>query len=340
MAQEPIHVLSTMAFPEEWLARLGAVSPRLVVSQHTAMSVDEVPAEVWAGVDVLYTGSTFPDAARAPRLRWVQLDTSGVDHVTTTALWHSEVEITTLNGVAPVNMAEFALMMMLAFGHRLPRMVHHQGRREWPSPAERWDRFMPSELRGATLGVVGYGSIGREIGRVAHALGMRVLAMRRTGAPRGETYRVPALGGASAVEPDRVFLPGQIGEMLAECDYVVLIVPYTPETHHLIDAAALAAMKPSAVLINIARGGVVDEAALIDALQSGRLAGAALDVFEAEPLPPESPFWAMPNVIISPHVAGFTPHYHERVMGIFAENLRRFLGGEPLLNRADRECGY
>ena len=337
---ESVHVLSTMAFPEEWLARLRGVSPRLVVAQHTAGSVDEVPDEVWQRVDVLYTGSAFPDATRAPRLRWVQLDTSGVDHVRNTALWDSDVQITTLNGVAPVNMAEFALMMMLAFGHRLSRMVEHQRRREWPSPAERWDRFMPSELRGATVGVVGYGSIGREIGRVAQALGMRVLAIRRSGTKQGETYCVPGLDVATGTEPESTYLPGQLAEMLPECDYVVLTVPYTPETHHMINANALRAMKPTAVLINIARGGVVDEPALIEALREGCLAGAALDVFEEEPLPEESPFWTMENVIISPHVAGFTPHYHERVMGVFSENLRRYLNGAPLLNRVDRTCGY
>jgi phosphoglycerate dehydrogenase-like enzyme len=335
-----------MAFPEEWLARLGAVSPRLVVEQRTVAAVDEVPAEVWAGVDVLYTGSAFPEPAVAPKLRWVQLDTSGVDHVTHTPLWSSGVEITTLNGVAPVNMAEFAVMMMLAFGHRLPRMIDHQRRREWPSPAERWERFMPDELCGATLGVVGYGSIGREIGRVGHALGMRVLALRRggggtdAGQTRGDSYRVPALDARPDVQPDRVYRPDGMVEMLAECDYVVLIVPSTPATRHLIDERALRAMKPSAVLINLARGGVVDEVALLAALREGRLAGAALDVFEEEPLPPDSPFWGLENVIVSPHVAGFTPHYHERVMGIFAENLRRFLAGEPLLNRVDRQHGY
>ena len=337
---ERVVVLSTMGFPEDWLARLRAVSPRLEVVQRTARAVEEVPDEVWAGIDVLYTGVTFPEVGRAPRLRWVQLDTSGVDHVMTTPLWATDVEITTLNGVAPVNMAEFAVMMMLAFGHRLNLMFAHQLRREWPSPAERWDRFMPSELRGATVGIVGYGSIGREIGRVAHALGMRVLGLRRAGTKQGETYRVAALAATAETQPDRMYLPDQLGEMLAACDYVVLTVPYTPETRHMVDAAALRAMKPTAVLINISRGGVVEETALIQALREGWIAGAALDVFEEEPLPPDSPLWATTNVVISPHVAGFTPRYHEDVMGIFSENLRRFLVGRPLLNRVDRASGY
>jgi phosphoglycerate dehydrogenase-like enzyme len=141
-------------------------------------------------------------------------------------------------------------------------------------------------------------------------------------------------------EPDAVYLPSQLGEMLPQCDYVVLIVPHTDESHHMIGERALRAMKPSAVLINIARGGVVEEGALIRALQEKWIAGAALDVFEQEPLPPDSPLWGMPNVIISPHVAGLTPRYYDCVMDIFSENLRRFLTGRPLLNRADRAAGY
>lgn len=336
----PVSVLSTMAFPAEWLDELRQLSPRLVVTQHTAATADDIPDDLLAAADVLYTGSCFPQPDRAPRLRWVQLDTSGVDHVRASPLWETAVAITTLNGVAPSNMAEFAVMMMLAFGHRLRLMVELQTKREWPTFAQRWDWFMPSELRGATVGVVGYGSIGREIGRVAHALGMRVLAVRRSGATVRETYQIPGLATSVNPEPDAVYLPSQLGEMLPECDYVVLIVPYTAESHHLIDEAALRAMKPSAVLVNIARGGIVDEAALITALRDGWIAGAALDVFADEPLPPENPLWGMPNVLISPHVAGFTPHYHERVMGVFSENLRRMLDGRGLVNLVERGRGY
>jgi phosphoglycerate dehydrogenase-like enzyme len=329
-----------MAFPDAWLEEVRRISPRLVVTQLTAAAAAEIPAEVWARTRVLYTGSAFPDPATAPNLAWVQLDTSGVDHVRPTPLWRSPVEITTLNGVAPSNMAEFAFMMMLALARDLRRMVDLQREASWPTFQERWDWFMPRELRGATVGIVGYGSIGRQIGRIAHAFGMRVLAMRRSGGRERQTFHIPDLAAAPEIEPDAVYLPGQLTEMLPQCDYVVLIVPYTEASHHMIDERALRAMKPSAVLVNIARGGVVEEGALIRALREGWIAGAALDVFAEEPLPADSPLWAMPNVIISPHVAGFTPHYHERVMGIFAENLRRLLDGQPLLNCVDREQGY
>jgi phosphoglycerate dehydrogenase-like enzyme len=334
---DPIHILSTMPFPDPWLDRVRALSPRLVVTQHPASTVDEVPPELWQRAEVVYTGLVPPDPARTPRLRWVQLDTSGVDHILRAPIWRSDIAITTLNGVAPTNMAEFALMMLLALAHHLPRMGAHQARRDWPTPAERWRRFMPLELRGATVGIVGYGSIGQEIGRMARAFGMRVLGVRRGGA-KAATYQIS--GMPEAVEPDELYPPERLHEMLAQSDYVVLIVPYTSATHHMVGEAELRAMKPSAFLINIARGGVLDEAALLHALQEGRLAGAALDVFEHEPLPPDSPFWQMENVIISPHVAGYTPHYHERVFDLFAENLRRYMAGERLLNLCDREREY
>lgn len=260
----PVHVLSTRSFADAWLDQLRALSPRLVIDQVTADTADQVPDSVWAEVEVLYTWGALPDPAQAPNLRWVQLDTAGVNHLLDTPLWKSDVALTTLNGVAPSNMAEFALMMMMAFGHRLPLMLELQRRREWPSFQFRWENFTPHELRGATLGVIGYGTIGRELGRLAHAFGIRVLGMNRSGhsSARPLTFAIPALQGLPGGEPDELFTPARLGEMAAACDYVVVIAPYTEATHHLVDEAALRAMKSSAVLINIARGGVVDEAAL------------------------------------------------------------------------------
>lgn len=342
---DPIFVLGTMSFPDELLNLLREVSPRLAVVQHNAASADEIPSQLWDQVEVLYTLSAAPDPARTPRLRWVQLHSAGVDHVLDTPLWQSDVIITTTSGIHAPNMAEYVLMMMLAFAHRLPRMLEYQARTEWPS--QRWSKFVPQELRGATVGVIGYGSIGREIGRLAHVFGMRVLGMRSGGAERplnyepskGE-YTVPDLANQPGAKPDRLYTPDQWKEMLAECDYVVLTVPYTTATHHLIDQRALQAMKPTAVLVNVARGAVVDEAALIQALREGGIAGAALDVFEQEPLPADSALWTMDNVIISPHVSGFTPRYDERATALFAENLRRYLAGEPLLNQVKRGRDY
>ena len=335
----PVHVLSTMSFDERWLDWLRAISPRLVVAQAPAASADEVPAALWETAEILYSGAAYPDPAIAPRLRWVQLDTAGADGVLNTPLWPSEVALTTLSGVGPPAAAEHAMMLVLALAHHLPEMVDLQRRHEWPSAADRWRRLMPRELRGATIGVVGYGAIGREIGRLARSFGMTVLGLRQ-GTARPPTYALPSVGAPAHTEPDRMYGPGELHAMLAECDYVVLVVPFTPATFHLIDEAALRAIKPGAMLLNVARGAVVDEPALVRALQQGWIAGAGLDVFEAEPLPADSPLWAMPNVIITPHVAGLTPHYHDRIMDLFAQNLRRYLAGEPLLNQVQRHRHY
>jgi phosphoglycerate dehydrogenase-like enzyme len=218
-------------------------------------------------------------------------------------------------------------------------MLCYQRRHEWPDG--RWDLFAGPEVRGQTMGIVGYGSIGREVGRLARAFGMRVLATkRRAEERRGTGYELPALGDPEGTVPDQIFPPSRLREMLAQSDFVVLAVPLAPETEGLIGEGELRAMKPNAYLVNIARGPIVNEAALIRALQEGWIAGAGLDVFAQEPLPPDSPLWGMENVILSPHVAGFTIHYDERAADLFAENLRRYLAGEPLLNRVDRGRGY
>jgi phosphoglycerate dehydrogenase-like enzyme len=338
LMMDSIYVLNTMPFPDELLNSLRELSPRLTVVQHNAASVDEVPPELWRQVEVLYTLSAVPDPARAPKLRWVQLHSAGINQVQDTPLWQSDVVITTLSGIHASNMAEYVLMMILAFAHRLPRMLDYQARAEWPS--QRWAKFVPQDVRGATLGLIGYGSIGREVGRLAHAFGMRVLGVHRGGSAGSPGYELPELAGQPGAEPDRLYTPDQLAQMLAECDYVVLAVPHTSATHHLMDQTTLRAMKPTALLVNVARGAVVDEAALILALREGWIAGAALDVFEQEPLPANSPLWKMENVIISPHISGFTPHYDERATALFAENLRRYLAGEPLLNRVEREREY
>jgi len=330
---ETVHVLSTIRFTDEQLARLRAVSPRLQIVQHTVRSAGEMPPDAWSDAEILCTFMALPEPELAPRLRWVQLLSAGADH----AMGH-DVVLTTTSGIHAVNIGEFVLAFMLAWAHHLPALFDHQRRAEWPE--DRWELFIPQELCRATVGIVGYGSIGREVGRLAHAFGMRVLAMQRDAAHTDHGYVVPGVGDPEGRVPERFFHPDELRNMLAECDYVVLAVPLTAATHHLIGEAALRAMKSSAFLINIARGDVVDEPALIRALQEGWIAGAGLDVFAQEPLPADSPLWRMDNVILAPHVAGFTPHYNDRAADVFAENLRRYLAGEPLLNQVDTTKGY
>ncbi|GAA2697188.1 D-2-hydroxyacid dehydrogenase [Nonomuraea recticatena] len=332
-----INVCVTLDFDDAWLADVAAVSPEVRVRKHLATTAEQIPADVLAGADVLYTNSAFPTRDQAPRLGWVQLDTSGCDHVTGTDLWEAGTPITTIGGVSPKPLAEYVLMMILAHAHHLPQIIDLQRRTHWPDLDHRWNRLMPRMLPGSTVGIIGYGRIGREIGRLAHAFGMNVLGMRRGSARDGLRFGEPS---DEAADPAEVVGPEGLVGLLTRSDYVVLTVPHTEQTHHLIDEAAFAAMRPGTTLINAARGGVVDETALLAALRSGRVGFAALDVFAEEPLPASSPFWRESNVLITPHVAGFAPGYRDQVRALFTENLRRFVDGRPLLNLVDRKAGY
>ncbi len=335
-----ITLLSLMKFTHQQLAKLRAVSPRLEVEQVTNASFDELPEALQDRVEILYGwGRQLAEAHRFPRLRWIQTHSAGVDSLQDKPLWSSPVMITSLNGVHAVPMAEYALAMMLAFRWRLPQMVRLQTRSEWAR--DRWDIFAGPELRGSTLGLIGYGAIARELARQAQALGIRVLALNRSGRRRRfEGFSQPGIGDPEALIPETIYPSDELLAMLPACDYVVVLAPLTPATRHLLNADAFEAMKPSAFFVNLARGGLVDEQALIGAIRQGQIAGAALDVFEKEPLPADSPLWQMEQVIISPHVSGFTPNYDDLASDLFAENLRRYVAGKPLLNLVDRERGY
>ncbi len=330
-----VSVLSLVGFKPKQLSQLRAVSPRLRLVQPEA---EEVPDALWAETEVLCSLWSLPQPEQAPNLRWVHLFSAGADHVLGHPILKQEIILTTSSGVHAINIGEYVLSLMLAWSHRLPALLQNQRQAGWTE--DRFRRFAPRELRGDTLGLVGYGSIGREVARLAQAFGMRVLALKRGDDPVDHGYLIPGVGDPAGDIPERYYRPDELHAMLAECEYVVLAVPLTDATHHLIDAEALAALKPGAFLINVARGEVVDESALIRALDRGRLAGAGLDVFEQEPLPPDSPLWGMEDVILTPHIAGSTPRYHARAADLFAENLRRYLAGDPLLNRIGLETAY
>jgi phosphoglycerate dehydrogenase-like enzyme len=337
-----ITLLGLIQFTEAQLDKLRAVSPRLEVEQHPEASFDELPESLRQRVEILYgSGEAAQEAHRFPQLKWLQVHSAGVDYLVDKPIWSSNVVITSLSGVHPAPMAEHALAMMLAFRWNLLLMQRLQRQQEWPQ--DRWQHFARPELRDSTVGIVGYGAVGRELARQAHALGMRVLAVNSSGQRRPhQGYSEPGLGDPLADIPAEIYPTEALLEMLPECDYVVLFLPLTPATHHLFGADAFARMKETAFFFNLGRGAVVDEAALVDALQWNQIAGAGLDVFEQEPLPADSPLWHMEpeRVIISPHVAGFSPRYDERASDLFAENLRRYLAHDPLLNLVERERGY
>jgi phosphoglycerate dehydrogenase-like enzyme len=337
MAEVPVIV--TVDLPDRLIDRLRAVSPELKLRVYPTGEASEIPEDQLGEMEVLYTRRALPEPEQVPNLRWIQFHWSGIDPFVDHSLLRSEIQVTTLSGAAVPQMAEFVLTMMMAAGHHLPEMIEQRRNKSWAE--DRFTRFRPLELRGSTVGIVGYGSIGREIARLGAAFGARVLATKRDLKTLEHTGYLPeGLGDPQAELPARIYPPQALASMAAECDFLVITVPLTSETRGLVGEAVLRRMKPTAYLIDVSRGGVVDHGALVEALNGGWIAGAALDVFPVEPLPPNSPLWELPNLIVSPHVAGTSGQYLERATELFAENLRRYLAREPLLNRYDPRLGY
>ncbi len=265
--------------------------------------------------------------AAARRLKWIHVSAAGVGPLLFPELVASDVVLTNGRGMHSVAMAEHTIGVILAFVRKLHLARDAQRDRTW-IPDALWRSDPPiGELAGTTMGLVGLGSVGSAIAVRARALGMRVLAVRRH--PSADPAPADAQWGLDRLD-----------ELMTAADWLVLAPPLTADTRGMIDARRLARMKPSAVLINIGRGALVEEPALIAALESRSIAGAALDVFEHEPLPAESPLWAMPQVIVTPHVSGLGPRYWERAMELFERNLDAYLAGRPLENVVDKRAGY
>ncbi len=316
------------------LIRAAAPDARIVM-----VSVEGLADGPLDEVEVMLRGWLSSDAfdrilARAPRLSWVHSATSGVERALTPAALERGVVVTNARGVFSRPIAEYVLMMILAVSRRLPQLLELQRERTW-QPLE------GAELRDVTVGIVGLGSIGRAVGALATAFGCRVVAVRR----RGDTSSASTAaddGGRPFGELmlDRVGGPETLPELLAESDFIVLAAPLTPETEDMINEETLAMVKPGAWLINVARGRLIDERALLRALRDGGLGGAVLDTFRDEPLPPMSSFYDLPNVIVTPHTSWSSGRVLDRSVELFCDNLRRFATGEPLLNVVDPSAGY
>lgn len=267
---------------------------------------------------------------RAPKLRWVQQWGAGADWLLRyPQVVQSDVIVTNASGVHPIQITEHIFALLLALARQLHLAVRAQIDHEWRRPSREADFLDQSffELANKTMLLIGVGAIGERTAQVAAAWGMRVLGVRRHPQDPG-----PHL--------EAVYGPDRLPSLLPEADFVVLTVPLTQETRHMIGESELRAMKSTAVIVNIGRGSTIDEGALVRALQEKWIAGAGLDVFETEPLPADSPLWDLDNVIVTAHYAGLTPHYEERALNIFMENLRRYRAGEPLANVVDKELGY
>lgn len=358
MTTPPVHILVTFALEPELVEEIRAVRPdgidiellgqdqrrllrgfkypsereREAVAEglHGAFERADVVFGFWgAELHQALTGATKAGGVApqklsdvAPRLKWIQLTSAGADRLLGSGFIEQGITVTTVSGLHATPIGEFILSAILMFAKGAPAYLRAQVRHEWT-------RFAPSELYGRTVGIVGMGHIGTEAARLAKAFGCRVIATRRSAT---ESY------GTS--EADEIMPASELHRLLGESDYVVLSVPLTAETRGMIGEAELRAMKSTAVLVNIARGAIVVEDALLQALREGWIAGAALDVFEKEPLPADSPFWDMENVLLTPHISGGTEIYNQRAVAIFADNLRRYLAGEPLLNVVDPARGY
>jgi phosphoglycerate dehydrogenase-like enzyme len=336
----PLETLVTVPFTDAQAAQLRELSPRIKWTFQSARKPEDISPETWARTEVLYTDRVLPAPNLVPALRWIQFHFAGLDASLESPLLHkAEISITTLSGASASQMAEYAVMMLLALGHHIPDLQVAQAHADWPR--DRFERFLPKELRGATVGVVGYGSIGRQTAALLKSFGAIVLAAKRDAMhPEDTGYVEDGMGDPAGDMFDRLYPIQALQSMLKECDFVVVNVPLTPETRGLLGPAELAAMRPSAYLVDTSRGGVIDPGALLQVLQEKRIAGAALDVFPEEPLPANHPLWKLPNVLLTPHISGISAHYNERAAKLFSENLTRYLDGLPLLNRYDASKGY
>ena len=288
---------------------------------------ERVPAEI--GDAEVFIGWSLPpeQLQTARKLKWIHSPAAAVHQLMYPELIASPVLVTNSTGVHGPVVAEHAIAVLLALAKRLPQAMHYQAKKLW-AQEELWkERPRPREVDGATVAVIGMGSIGSEFTRRAKSLGMMVLAVRENPGK--------GLGGA-----DKVFAQAQIEAVLPQADYVVLCTPVTPATSGLIDLARLRKMKPDAYIINVGRGPLLVESDLIQALREHVIAGAALDVFDEEPLPPTSSLWTMQNVLITPHTAAVTERLWERHYRLIVENMKRFVSGQPLLNQVDKQRGY
>jgi phosphoglycerate dehydrogenase-like enzyme len=317
--------LLVLADPKaSWLKLLENLGSEVnVIVSNDVTKVRESAAQA----DVIVNGTSNPpllSAAIPParRARWIHSLWTGVDNVLCAEVLASPLPLTNGRGVFRRPLAEWTIGAMLYFAYRMRRMIRQQ-------QAGVWEAFTTEEVQGKTLGIVGYGGIGSTAAELARPFGMKIAALRR---------RPEMFGQDSPV--DQNFAPSQINDLMAASDYLLLAAPLTGETRGMIGAKQIAAMKPTGVLINVGRGAVVDEPALIEALETGKIRGAALDVFAVEPLPAGHPFYRLENVLLSPHTADHVQDFIHLAVECFLDNLRRFQANQPLLNLVDKHAGY
>lgn len=356
MSKVNVVVLARLRLAHGYLDTIAAVDPRISVKDATELFAAELeksgkkgpmvayflsearltpdrprPGEhddldaLLAEAEVIFGVLQFPERllSRAPKLRWLHLASVGIDRHTSSGILDGNVIVTNSRGALAVDIAEHVLAFIFMLAKGAPRLFESKHDR-------RWDPFATLELRNRTLGIIGLGAVGSEVARLAGGIGMNVIATRKSAVKRASDT-----SGVNELYP-----VAQLPDLLARSDFVVITVPLTAETKGMFGETALRAMKPGAYLINVARGQIVDQTALVKGLKEGWIAGAALDVFETEPLPGDSELWQLPNVVLSYHMAGFADTHSQRIIGLFCENLKRYLAGEPLKNIVDKRREY
>jgi phosphoglycerate dehydrogenase-like enzyme len=318
------HKLEMWTIPAWFVEKLRTEFPQFDITHRDTYDKIE---DYLGDVEVLFTLSLRPDQfSVAKKLKWLHCPAAAVHQFSFPEFVNSDVILTNGRDVHGPVVAEHVMALIFAMAKNLHLSARYQQKREWGQEPVWYAKPHPRLIVGATLGLVGLGSIGRPVAKHASALGMRVIATRGN----------PEKGTVEGVEQ---IIP-QMDQLLAQSDYVVLAAPVTANTEHLIGAKQLSQIKSDACLINVGRGQLIDEPALAQALREKRIGGAALDVFEKEPLPPDSPFWDMENVLITPHTAGLAEQLWEREYVIFSENIRRYLAHQPMLALVDKQKGY
>jgi phosphoglycerate dehydrogenase-like enzyme len=327
-----VNVLVTSIIGAECLRLISDTSPSVNTIDVSSLFRDELKGDpvaresltaLLADAEIIF-GLRLPQGvlSRASRLKWIQVMSAGVEHFLDADMLGSQVRLTNVSGIHGTPMSEFVIGLMLMFVKQSPVCLDFKQNKKW-------ERLSPGVLSSRTVGIVGLGNIGKEVARLAQAFNMKVIATSRTARENSRARNV-----------DKMIPANRLDDLLKESDFVVLAVPFTPETQRMIGERELRLMKTTAYLINIARGGIIDEPALIKALGEHWIAGAGLDVFSTEPLPADSPLWKMPEVIFSPHIAGVRPDYALAATELFVDNLKRYLKGTRLKNVVNKKRGY
>ena len=315
----PTRIITRWGLPPDVRARVGQAGPGVTIE-----SIHDKAKwrEALATTDAIFGAFDPADLPHAPNLRWVHYGSAGVDAIMTPAVVDGPVVLTSSRGCYAPAIAEHAIGLMLGLSRGIGEQARHMAAGTWRASRG------AIELAGAIMGIVGYGGIGRAVAKLAKGFDMRVIGADAT--PCSPPDRGPA---------DEVWqIAGRLDELLAIADVVVCAAPLTSQTRRMFAGPQFARMKPSAYVVNVSRGELVDTPALVAALQQSQIAGAGLDVVDLEPLPPDHPLWAMPNVLLTAHMAGQSPRSGTRVFDVFVENVRRFTRGEPLLNVVDKRA--